>query len=91
MSPEYPFDEAATARAVVDDVGTLIGWNEGARSLLGWSPDEVVGRPAAELLTGRPPVLTAPRWDGTVILRHRDGRPAAAVPPPRTSRSPWRG
>lgn len=45
MSPEYPFDEAATARAVVDDVGTLIGWNEGARALLGWSPDEVVGRP----------------------------------------------
>ncbi|MDQ0835287.1 PAS domain S-box-containing protein [Streptomyces achromogenes] len=74
MSPEYPFDEAATARAVVDDVGTLVGWNEGARALLGWSPDEVVGRPAAELLTGRPPLLTGSRWDGTVTLRHRDGR-----------------
>ncbi|MDX5567048.1 SpoIIE family protein phosphatase [Streptomyces sp. ID05-04B] len=74
MSPEYPFDEAATARAVVDDVGTLIGWNEGARALLGWSPDEVVGRPAVELLTGRPPLLTGSRWDGTVTLRHRDGR-----------------
>ncbi|KRD19391.1 MULTISPECIES: SpoIIE family protein phosphatase [unclassified Streptomyces] len=75
MSPEYPFDEAATARAVVDDVGTLIGWNEGARALLGWSPDEVVGRPAAELLSEALPLPTGSRWDGTVTLRHRDGRP----------------
>lgn len=75
MSPEYPFDEAATARAVVDDSGALIGWNEGARVLLGWAPGDVVGRPAAELLADGTPVLTGPRWDGTVTLRHRDGRP----------------
>ncbi|MFI7296252.1 SpoIIE family protein phosphatase [Streptomyces sp. NPDC050121] len=75
MSPEYPFDEAATARAVVDDAGTLVGWNEGARTLLGWSPADVVGRPAAELLAGDAVVPTGPRWDGTVTLRHRDGRP----------------
>ncbi|WP_327319901.1 SpoIIE family protein phosphatase [Streptomyces sp. NBC_01235] len=75
MSPEYPFDEAATARAVVDDAGTLVGWNEGARTLLGWSRADVVGRPAAALLTDRTPVPTGPRWDGTVTLRHRDGRP----------------
>ncbi|MEU5765606.1 SpoIIE family protein phosphatase [Streptomyces asoensis] len=75
MSPEYPFDEAATARAVVDDSGALVGWNEGARTLLGWSPAEVVGRPAAELLADGEPLLAGPRWDGTVTLRHRDGRP----------------
>ncbi|MEU3278991.1 SpoIIE family protein phosphatase [Streptomyces antibioticus] len=78
MTPEYPFDEAATARVVVDDTGTLVDWNEGARTLLGWSPAEVVGRPAGDLLAGGPlPVPTMGRWDGTVTLRHRDGR---AVP-----------
>ncbi|WP_329415960.1 SpoIIE family protein phosphatase [Streptomyces sp. NBC_00704] len=75
MSPEYPFDEAATARAVVDDAGTLVGWNDGARALLGWESSEVVGRPAAELLAGPAPAPTGPRWDGTVVLRHRDGTP----------------
>ncbi|MGV9556864.1 SpoIIE family protein phosphatase [Streptomyces sp. NPDC003401] len=75
MSPEYPFDEAATARVVVDEAGTVVGWNEGARALLGWSPAEVVGRPAAELLAeGGLPAAAAPRWDGTLALRHRDGR-----------------
>ncbi|MGW0869546.1 SpoIIE family protein phosphatase [Streptomyces sp. NPDC002740] len=75
MSPEYPFDEAATARAVVDDSGALIGWNEGARALLGWTPADVLGRPAMELLTDGTPDFTGVRWDGTVTLRHRDGRP----------------
>ncbi|TQJ57381.1 SpoIIE family protein phosphatase [Streptomyces sp. SLBN-115] len=75
MSPEYPFDEAATARAVVDDSGALIGWNEGARALLGWTPADVLGRTATELLTDGTPDFTGTRWDGTVTLRHRDGRP----------------
>lgn len=35
MNPEYPFDEAATARAAVDDSGTLVEWNAGAERLLG--------------------------------------------------------
>ncbi|MCF4136091.1 SpoIIE family protein phosphatase [Streptomyces sp. Tue 6430] len=75
MSPEYPFDEAATARVVIDDTGTVVGWNEGARALLGWAPAEVVGRPAGELLAeGRLPAAAGPRWDGTLALRHRDGR-----------------
>ncbi|MFJ1807280.1 MULTISPECIES: SpoIIE family protein phosphatase [unclassified Streptomyces] len=75
MSPEYPFDEAATARAVIDDSGALVAWNEGARALLGWAPADVMGRPAAELLADGSPVLTGTRWDGTVTLRHREGRP----------------
>ncbi|MFD9429409.1 SpoIIE family protein phosphatase [Streptomyces sp. NPDC060002] len=75
MSPEYPFDEAATARAVVDDSGALVGWNEGARALLGWTPADVLGRPAGELLADGTPDFTGVRWHGTVTLRHRDGRP----------------
>ncbi|MEU8649924.1 SpoIIE family protein phosphatase [Streptomyces sp. NPDC048737] len=75
MSPEYPFDEAATARVVIDDTSTVVGWNEGARALLGWEPAEVVGRHAGELLAeGDLPAAAAPRWDGTLTLRHRDGR-----------------
>ncbi|MFF9156369.1 SpoIIE family protein phosphatase [Streptomyces sp. NPDC014846] len=75
MSRVYPFDEAATARAVIDEDGTLLEWNEGARRLLGHPADTVVGRPAADLLAGdRPPALPGGvRWEGTVGLRHRDG------------------
>ncbi|MGY4928193.1 SpoIIE family protein phosphatase [Streptomyces sp. 900105755] len=76
MSRVYPFDDAATARAVIGEDGTLTEWNEGARRLLGHPAEDVVGRPAALLLAGdvapRAPVGT--RWDGTLGLRHRDGR-----------------
>ncbi|MGW6731180.1 SpoIIE family protein phosphatase [Streptomyces sp. NPDC055013] len=75
MSPEYPFDEAATARAVIDDDGVLVEWNAGAERLLGHPAAEVVGRPAAELLadeqgSGAPP---GERWDGILTLRRREG------------------
>ncbi|MFF4212159.1 hypothetical protein ACFYZE_22940 [Streptomyces sp. NPDC001796] len=31
MSSGYPFDDADTARALIDDEGVLVEWNEGAR------------------------------------------------------------
>ncbi|MGW7789958.1 SpoIIE family protein phosphatase [Streptomyces tricolor] len=76
MSRVYPFDEAATARAVIGDDGTLTEWNEGARRLLGHPPAAVLGRPAAELLadTDPPAPPSGARWAGTVGLRHQDGR-----------------
>ncbi|AKJ09042.1 PAS/PAC sensor protein [Streptomyces incarnatus] len=76
MSRVYPFDDAATARAVIDEDGTLVEWNDGARRLLGHPADAVVGRPAARLLAAAdiPDPPTGPRWEGTVGLRHRDGR-----------------
>ncbi|WP_445525606.1 SpoIIE family protein phosphatase [Streptomyces cyslabdanicus] len=79
MSPVYPFDEAATARAVVDEHGVLVEWNEGARRLLGWAPDEVLGERAANLLADGPAIALPdePRWNGVLTVRHRDGR---AVP-----------
>ncbi|MFB7734017.1 SpoIIE family protein phosphatase [Streptomyces sp. NPDC056112] len=79
MSPVYPFDDAATARAVVDEHGVLVEWNEGARRLLGWAPEEVLGERAATLLADRPDTRLPdePRWNGTLTVRHRDGR---AVP-----------
>ncbi|MFF3846767.1 SpoIIE family protein phosphatase [Streptomyces sp. NPDC002328] len=54
MSPDYPFDDASTARAVIHEDGTLTGWSEGARRLLGYERSEVVGRPAAALLADAP-------------------------------------
>ncbi|WP_037617677.1 SpoIIE family protein phosphatase [Streptomyces aureus] len=78
MSPVHPLDEAATARAVIAGNGTLIHWSEGARRLLGYTAEEVEGRPAADLLA---PGATVPRpasgggrADGVLELRHRDGR-----------------
>ncbi|MEU6095249.1 SpoIIE family protein phosphatase [Streptomyces sp. NPDC047079] len=77
MSPVHPPGEAATARAVIDDNGILVHWNEDAGRLLGYAPREVEGRPAAELLApGSPlprPEPDSTRWSGTVRLRHRDG------------------
>jgi PAS domain S-box-containing protein len=76
MSPVHPLDEAATARAVIDGNGTLLRWSEGARRLLGYAPEEVEGRPAAELLATDTPVPAEPtgnRWNGSLDLRHRDG------------------
>ncbi|MFJ9046265.1 SpoIIE family protein phosphatase [Streptomyces sp. NPDC102347] len=75
MRPDDPFDDAVTARAVIAADGTLARWSEGARLLLGHRAEDVVGRPAAELLAdGSGPLpLPADRWSGTLVLRHRDG------------------
>jgi PAS domain S-box-containing protein len=76
MSRDYPFDDASTARALIHEDGTLAGWSEGARRLLGYDPAEIVGRPAAALLAdgGVPsPDPDEDRWSGTLALRHRDG------------------
>ncbi|MEW2626234.1 SpoIIE family protein phosphatase [Streptomyces sp. NPDC048106] len=74
MSRVYPFDEAATARAVIDDHGTLVEWNEGARRLLGHPAEAVVGRPATDLLAEAAPALPrGSRRHGTLALRHLDG------------------
>ncbi|MFF6979757.1 SpoIIE family protein phosphatase [Streptomyces sp. NPDC008343] len=75
MSPEYPFDEAATARAVIDDDGVLVEWGAGAERLLGHRAADVVGRPAAELLADQQRSDPPPgdRWDGILTLRRRDG------------------
>ncbi|MFI8202808.1 SpoIIE family protein phosphatase [Streptomyces sp. NPDC085937] len=75
MRPDDPFDDAVTARAVIAADGTLARWSEGARLLLGHRAEEVVGRPAADLLADGPEPLPLPadRWSGTLVLRHRDG------------------
>ncbi|WP_030247677.1 MULTISPECIES: SpoIIE family protein phosphatase [unclassified Streptomyces] len=81
MTPDEPFDDGVAARAVIAADGTLTGWNEGARRLLGHTAADVVGRPAAELLAdsqGPPPVPIDGRWSGVIALRHRDGHTVSA-------------
>ncbi|MFF2848785.1 SpoIIE family protein phosphatase [Streptomyces sp. NPDC058001] len=72
-----PFEEAATAYAEVDPNGTVTAWNEGARQLLGHTPDQALGRPATAFLAGPQsaslPLPGSTRWHGTLTLRHRDG------------------
>ncbi|MEV3967256.1 SpoIIE family protein phosphatase [Streptomyces sp. NPDC050698] len=98
MSPDEAFDDGVAARAVIAADGTLTGWSEGARRLLGHTADEVVGRPAAALLADGadpPPVPADSRWSGTLTLRHRDGRAvsvwvlAHSRPPDGTQTTDW--
>lgn len=72
------------AVAMMDVRGTVTGWTEGARDLLGYSAAEVVGRSAALLLeprfadralaewAGRAQMRES--WSGTTELRGKDGR-----------------
>jgi PAS domain S-box-containing protein len=68
------------ARAAVDARGLVTAWSAGARQLLGYASEEVVGRAAVELLAEALP-STALRayaereeWRGRTTVRHRDGR-----------------
>ncbi|MFG2942921.1 SpoIIE family protein phosphatase [Streptomyces sp. NPDC048282] len=67
--------ERVAAAAVIDALGRVTGWSEGARVLTGRPAQEVVGRPAADLLAEEVPARTLAARSGTVTLRHADGRP----------------
>ncbi|MGW1075075.1 PAS domain-containing protein, partial [Streptomyces sp. NPDC002537] len=72
-------DPAAVPVAAVDGHGTVTLWSPLARRLLGHSPDEIVGRPATDLLAAPLPasagqaLAASARWDGPVRARHRNG------------------
>ncbi|MFH8387544.1 SpoIIE family protein phosphatase [Kitasatospora sp. NPDC018058] len=82
-SPDDPFALHRAATAVLDSSAVLTGWSERAQELLGYRPQEVLGRPAAELLIDRDArewitqvtasCLRGPGWFGMVPLRHREG------------------
>jgi PAS domain S-box-containing protein len=70
----------AVATAVVDEQGLISAWSPGAQGLLGYTADEVMGRPAALLLAAPPPepapwrLVQPTPWSGRLELRHKDGR-----------------
>ncbi|MER6242129.1 SpoIIE family protein phosphatase [Streptomyces griseorubiginosus] len=76
-------DDAPTAVVVVDPDGRVSGWSEGGSRLLGWTAEDTVGRPVADLLAGPVPPGFPESHDadlsGPVALRHRDGHTVDSV------------
>ncbi|WP_351229682.1 SpoIIE family protein phosphatase [Streptomyces sp. NPDC002133] len=78
------FHMAGAAIALLDAEGTVVGWTEAARQLVGYSAAEVVGRSGAALLAAAEDRAKIPavveqssargRWSGFGGVRHRDGR-----------------
>ncbi|MGP3951518.1 PAS domain-containing protein [Streptomyces sp. 7N604] len=73
-------DAAFAATATTDEWGIVTGWSEGAQQLLGYRPEAIVGRAAADLLAEdvkemarQPRDGRVERWSGRATLRHRDG------------------
>ncbi|WP_329190866.1 PAS domain-containing protein [Actinacidiphila glaucinigra] len=73
-----------SAIAMLDDHGTVIGWTQAAERLVGYAPEDVVGRSAALVV---PPSDEAPTisayvvrcrahngWSGTTTVRDRNGQ-----------------
>ncbi|MGW7433981.1 SpoIIE family protein phosphatase [Streptomyces sp. NPDC054861] len=83
--PGTPFHLASTATAVLDRQGVVIGWNPAAEELYGLTADEVLGRPAHEVLAptdGLPlfrPDAPAALSGETRTLRTNDGGTVRAV------------
>ncbi|MBW1596359.1 SpoIIE family protein phosphatase [Streptomyces sp. JJ38] len=84
MAPADPvsaqqFSLSSLAAAVVAGGRTVESWGETARELLGWTAEEVCGRPVRELLADPedwPRVreqCVGASWEGEVVLRHADG------------------
>ncbi|WP_406306921.1 SpoIIE family protein phosphatase [Streptomyces sp. NBC_00885] len=82
--PDDPFAVRRAACGVLDDRGRVVGWSERAEELLGYPPEEALGRPAVGFLLDprdyevvMDAVAECVRdlgWYGIVPVRHRDGR-----------------
>jgi PAS domain S-box-containing protein len=86
--------------------GTILLWNEGARRLYGYEPEEIVGKANADLLhtpeaidaglpqTMRQAALAFGKWEGTVTRVRRDGSRFTArvvITPRRNRHGEWIG
>ncbi|MGQ4363766.1 SpoIIE family protein phosphatase [Streptomyces sp. SAS_272] len=69
--------EALTARVTVDEQGAVTGWNAGAARLLGYTAEQIVGRPATVLLARAPTSPDPPPPPGDPP---RTGPPAVDLP-----------
>ncbi|OEJ98411.1 SpoIIE family protein phosphatase [Streptomyces thermolilacinus] len=83
-SPEDPFSVHRAATAVLDARGTVVGWSALAENLLGYRPEDVIGRRALEVLIApedREAAVEAVMvctgaggWFGVLPVRRADGR-----------------
>lgn len=76
--------DAPIAVVTTDANGVVSGWSEAGELLLGWTAQETVGRPVADLFVDPPPGFpesggTGPGPTGVLTLRHRDGSTVDAV------------
>ncbi|KND28245.1 SpoIIE family protein phosphatase [Streptomyces acidiscabies] len=72
--------DAPTAVVVVDPDGVVSGWSEGGTLLLGWTAEDLVGRPVTGLLAAPPPPGFPGRLGPSPLaLRHRNGSTVDAV------------
>ncbi|WCN05461.1 SpoIIE family protein phosphatase [Streptomyces sp. M92] len=73
-----PLDVSRAATMVIDARDTVVGWSPAAERLLGYRPEEVVGRPLSAFLSPGPSTSVAPlshrlRGNETRTARRRDG------------------
>ncbi|MGW5734957.1 MULTISPECIES: SpoIIE family protein phosphatase [Streptomyces] len=73
-----PLDVTRAATAVVDAQDTVIGWSPAAERLLGYQPQEIVGRPLDSFLSPGPTPSFVPlppefRGNQLHVAQHRDG------------------
>ncbi|MFB6565715.1 SpoIIE family protein phosphatase [Streptomyces noursei] len=75
-----PLDVTRAATAVLDARGRVIGWSAAARRLLGYAPEEIIGRPVGTFLPEPEPAPDGPAPGtgaltgiGTRSARHADG------------------
>ncbi|WP_328859598.1 SpoIIE family protein phosphatase [Streptomyces sp. NBC_00306] len=79
-----PLDVTRAATAVLDAHDTVVGWSRAAEELLGYTQDEIIGRPLDAFLSPRHPAEVpaaesgpgsgTPSGTEIRIARHRDGR-----------------
>ena len=81
--------------AAVDAAGTVIAWSPGAQMLLGYPPEEIVGRPAASLKgfnysdAMKKRGAEGLKWDAATLNAYV-ADPQAIVPGTRMSAAPLR-
>ncbi|UGY91437.1 SpoIIE family protein phosphatase [Streptomyces gobiensis] len=83
-SPDDPFALGRAATAVVDHQGKITGWSHQAETLLGYRPDEVIGRSAIDIFIhdedrglaqrAAAECVRARSWFGVLPVRQSDGR-----------------
>jgi PAS domain S-box-containing protein len=92
--------ESSTEYSIIgkDLEGTIILWNEGARRLYGYEPEEMIGKANSSILhteddikAGKPQEMMATalregKWEGTISRRRKNGEIFTArvviTPPP---------
>ncbi|MEU4499459.1 SpoIIE family protein phosphatase [Streptomyces sp. NPDC023998] len=77
-----PLDVTRAAAAVLDADDTIVGWGPKAQGLLGYPPEEVLGRPVDSLVvddTGGQHAVVEHAGTSTLRMRHRDGRAVRVV------------